>query len=753
MAQAWQCSPAQGALSTYVRLLVSTNVAFSALQPMSRISAVALFNESYEVGSFCAKINEAYCQRHGYRMFTLRLTDAEMKLLCEGRHFAWGKVALLRWLFGKKKRRNETDETNLLESKISEEDCLQLLSADWLVWFDADLMVLNHEWPLSKFLSGNKDLVLGEDMADLDWLNTGLMMCKVGSSWMQSLWDKVWSSGDSSFHQGEFWDQSALCACLARWGEFHPTVVGGKKMVQVEPPREPWFSWQGAPRVRETEHIRVLDASGTQTNNPRHARFAFHAAGMKDLCGSAVHPWGWPQPERRTWPSEKRVRFLERWVKQSEPALLRTELPKDGGSLPSLDDLSESGDQLVEIWDRAPPCAAAAPPGERPWSRRSRARLWEMARYVAGSPPAQHGALQQMSPRRCWQVFGMPWMDVMGKSGGVTSPAPSLGSLLALDTCTLNLAPPNAELQMHRPRAGDSGWLLWQLEGKQQVVLLPSNAVVNSSLLGPDQCIYSPWEDDGLEAFSSVLAAGEALWVPPGWWYATRCLSASLCLAAPLGQVEALPPLPSMTDEVLRITTDLLSTEPQAVRKRIWRPGSGATAARSARRCNAVCHLEHYVRSGAGSWHCVSSSRASAPEVFHLGADTSLGFMEEILRSMLHGERSLVAVVSPQGGEKLFDLELLHVVLPEAPDDVPDLFHQYMRAWSTWFEDPAGWQPLPALPPSPVPLCQRCGAPNACARCSGCSAASYCSKSCQREDWRYHRNNCSVKAKRSLFSH
>lgn len=63
----------------------------------------------------------------------------------------------------------------------------------------------------------------------------------------------------------------------------------------------------------------------------------------------------------------------------------------------------------------------------------------------------------------------MPWMDVMGKSGGVTSPAPSLGSLLALDTCTLNLAPPNAELQMHRPRAGDSGWLLWQLEGKQQV--------------------------------------------------------------------------------------------------------------------------------------------------------------------------------------------------------------------------------------------------------------------------------------------
>ena len=28
----------------------------------------------------------------------------------------------------------------------------------------------------------------------------------------------------------------------------------------------------------------VLDAGGTQTNNPRYARFAFHAAGMKDTA-------------------------------------------------------------------------------------------------------------------------------------------------------------------------------------------------------------------------------------------------------------------------------------------------------------------------------------------------------------------------------------------------------------------------------------------------------------------------------------
>lgn len=30
------------------------------------------------------------------------------------------------------------------------------------------------------------------------------------------------------------------------------------------------------------DSAKVLDAGGTQTNNPRYARFAFHAAGMKD---------------------------------------------------------------------------------------------------------------------------------------------------------------------------------------------------------------------------------------------------------------------------------------------------------------------------------------------------------------------------------------------------------------------------------------------------------------------------------------
>ena len=35
---------------------------------------------------------------------------------------------------------------------------------------------------------------------------------------------------------------------------------------------------------------KVLDAGGTQTNNPRYARFAFHAAGMKESLNLVSFP-------------------------------------------------------------------------------------------------------------------------------------------------------------------------------------------------------------------------------------------------------------------------------------------------------------------------------------------------------------------------------------------------------------------------------------------------------------------------------
>ncbi|CAJ1401592.1 unnamed protein product [Effrenium voratum] len=696
---------------------------------MSPISAVILFNDAYEVGEVCSQVNAAYCQKHGYRLRTLVLSNPEMEALCEGRHFAWGKVALLRWMLGK--LCGSPVVSPLLESKIGEEECRELLSAEWLVWFDADLMVLNHGWPLTAFLDCAKDLVLGEDMADLDWLNTGLMMCRIGSTWMQGLWDKVWREGDAAFHQGEFWDQSALCGCLAKWGEFSPDVIGGKRVAAAS--AQPWFSWQGGARVRETQHLRVLDAGGTQTNNPRYARFAFHAAGMKDKARCCRHllelragvhahgypdkvPWQWPCPERRTWAAERPVRWQDPTAALGFPALGPANGTCAALGLAALAD-SPLGDRQVDLFDLLPreALAASPPPAKRPFGR-GRARLWEAARYAAGVPPAAHGVLREMDPQRLWHAVWRPWACEADPE------FPEVLAALGARGASARLSPPGAELRFHRPEAGECGAVLWQLEGVQQVVLLPSPPAASasaSSLLGPGQSAYSPWEDDEADVFSVVLASGEVLSVPPNWWFSSRCLSASLSVSARLGdalQMES--PEDPVPEEFTRAARELGNTS-AGPSKRILRPGGEASP--SAPRYNAICHVRLLSR----ELEVLQSSRGAAPEVFSLGADTSLGPMEPVLRSMRVGERALVATEA-----RILDIELLGVRLPEKPPE-KDFFQEYMKAWWTWFEAPGSWQPLPVASASRgAPGCGRCGS-EAALRCGRCGKW-YCSKACQR---------------------
>eukprot|EP00434_Breviolum_minutum_P007337 symbB.v1.2.006477.t1/scaffold377.1/size217610/4 len=748
-----------------------------------KISVVILFNDSYEVGHFCSKINAEYCRRHGYKVKILVLSDVEMKALCEGRHFAWGKVALLRYLLGTKTSQSVRNPImdSVLEKKLSRKDSEELLEAEWIAWLDADLMVLNHSWPLSNFVSNTtKDLVLGEDMADLDWLNTGLMLCRVASPWIQSLWDKVWKECDATFHQGEFWDQSALCGCLSKWGELSPTVVGGVATEAAKAAsKTQWFSWQGGPRVRETQHLKVLDAGGTQSNNPRYARFAFHAAGMKDKLRSCRHilelgavqneekcqgPWGWPLVERQLWPAERPIRFAADWKPgQQQPALLKAESLKEL----SLLNLSETelGDCQVEMVDKVPPLALDPPPSERPFSQKCHARLWEAARYVVGTAPAAHGALQAMDPKRSWQCTWRPFF-----STPQVSPLPPCVAALDLppQRWSCRLSPPTAEMRMHQPEAGSDGSILWQLEGHQQVLLLEKvpEESTGSPLLRQGQSVYSPWNDGDLrDPFSVVLSGGEALCVPKGWWCSTRSLSPSVCLSAPLGEVKVPSALQDLPQEYVKIAEDLVARSQaakgapimlgaQLVRNRCGSSrhqlckGHARSAAVATKRCNAVCHVQLYM-----SRKCLRTSRIpSAPEVCVLGAsqDSALGPLEDILRNLFLGERCLVAVGTNQ--VRLLDIQLLDVILPEPPagPEKQDFFHRYMRAWWTWFEDPSKWQPLPTVPwLEPLKkeskegrvMCHRCGAGNANARCSACGER-YCSKSCQREDWSYHRGKC-----------
>lgn len=110
-------------------------------------------------------------------------------------------------------------------------------------------------------------------------------------------------------------------------------------------------------------------------------------------------PWGWPPQARRTWSQERSIPYSATEGPRMQAAPRTT--------TPSLALLSDSalGDRPVELHALWPP-RGAAPPAARPFGR-CRARLWEVARYVKGWPPAQHGALCQMA--RCWQAV---WRSV-----------------------------------------------------------------------------------------------------------------------------------------------------------------------------------------------------------------------------------------------------------------------------------------------------------------------------------------------------
>ena len=683
---------------------------------------------------------------------------------------------------------------------------LEVLASDWVVWFDADLMVANHEQPLDAFLGGGKDLVLGEDMADLDWLNTGLLMCRTSSAWARGLWGRVWEFGSANFHQGEFWDQSALCGCLADWGEFRPDVVGGKK-TGAPTPSTPWFSWQGGLRSKETEHLDVISAGALQTNNPRFAQFAFHAAGMKDKLRSSRHVcesgavrglgvtvaaeercgasggrarwaesfgflrqcvlsgrpfvWGWPAQHRQTWAREKALPWLVAAWDGASPAVAQA--PAPGWSLASLRD-GPYAELPVAVEDRSPGFADDPLPAGKPLSFRTGVRLWEAVDFALGFPPSQHGVLREMDESRLWRTAWRPWRPQKTPAGEPVLSPPSLklsvaGLQLAVgrgaaQEASVEVAPPGAVLRLHQPANGQGDWLLWQLEGAQQVaLLLPSaaKAVQQSGQKAPtlhgSHSRYDPWVDESAEVVTAVLRSGEALLVPRGWWLTARALQPSLSVACAHG--ELVPPQPHMPKEpadlgaVKRVMAQLGA---KAVHKEVLRPGSGPRAGASPRFI-AVCHANYFV--GVAGKLARSTRVEGGPQVFFPGADRSLGALEGPLRTMLVGESALVAVAAPeQGGALVVELELL-AAKPHAERAAAErsACESYLEAWWTWFGEPAGWRPLvPARNAEQDPpcgqVCSRCGCSGAALRCSRCQAAAYCCKPCQREAWPEHRALC-----------
>lgn len=199
-----------------------------------RFLVVTAFDSRYEVGFLCSVVNEAYCQQHGHRFRRVLLSPEDMAKLAGGRHLAWAKVALLRNLL----RGRGYDGS---ASGDFEEDF------DYLVWIDADALVLDHSVRLEDFLElpvPAMDFIIGEDMADTDLLNTGLMFFR-RSQWCRELLRRWWEESDPKWHQEVCWDQTGLCRLLRQDGF-------GRE--------EPWYSWAGGARYKNWKgHIFTVD--------------------------------------------------------------------------------------------------------------------------------------------------------------------------------------------------------------------------------------------------------------------------------------------------------------------------------------------------------------------------------------------------------------------------------------------------------------------------------------------------------------
>ncbi|CAL1156330.1 unnamed protein product [Cladocopium goreaui] len=387
-----------------------------------------------------------------------------MESICEGRHFAWAKVALFSWLFTP--HRCSSACHRVFGRWLQEEERKALLkSVDYLVWIDGDAMVLDHGRALKDFVAGRfrrKALVLAEDMSWADCLNTGVFFARTDSDWLSSLWADTWNGSHQRFHQAPFWDQSGLCQELAKRREFLPQVLGA--MPTGLSAKTPWFSWMGGPHLKETPQLGIWDSASLQFANPLHAQFILHLCGFsaklklcRSLCCNGVlrnfrlstdesveqHPTASSNP---LWKAA--VLLLDGC---SEMAVGWNACgPGDGhaeggclqpSALPTPEELSWNA--LRWRWGHTPvsvECIDADIPTAE--GAVSRAALWQVIDYVRGFPPPCHPLLGKLSK----EMFCTRWIFPEGGE--------------------LHLYPPGARVQFDTGSIGPL--FLWVLSGQME---------------------------------------------------------------------------------------------------------------------------------------------------------------------------------------------------------------------------------------------------------------------------------------------
>ena len=265
------------------------------------------YSPDYSLGQLCSRVNAAYARRHGYGFVCETIGTAELE---EGRTAHWHKVRMLRAHMGAllaHRRAMLLVSPNHALADVAE-DCgggggggggsaasRQLdavlgcpsrapppplpsgldARSTFLVWIDADAVVVRHDLGLSQLLGllpqagAAKQLICGEDLSTACRLNTGVLLCRV-SGWSERLWADVWSADSSRrYHARLFHEQAALEKQLEARGEgigagapFHSYARGG--------PAEP----------KLFPHTCVLPRRMLNSNCDAEAALCFHAVGL-----------------------------------------------------------------------------------------------------------------------------------------------------------------------------------------------------------------------------------------------------------------------------------------------------------------------------------------------------------------------------------------------------------------------------------------------------------------------------------------
>lgn len=204
---------------------------------MTSFLLVTAYTDDYRVGYLTEQVNRAYASKHQYPFHSVKLPAKDMlSAVSPKQHCAWYKILLLRTLLA--------DRQFLYRNQV-----------DYLMWIDADAIIVDHSKPLHAVVAqaAERDLIIAEDMNVGCLLNSGIFLVRT-SEWSVGFLDDVWQC--SQYDAVPFYEQSSIIRCLRRRSEW------------IHRPQQPFHSFAaGGPRDPKLfAHVAVLPIRALNSN-------------------------------------------------------------------------------------------------------------------------------------------------------------------------------------------------------------------------------------------------------------------------------------------------------------------------------------------------------------------------------------------------------------------------------------------------------------------------------------------------------